>query len=261
MTNKTDKRLIARSNELRVLKMIFKFGYLRSRDIAALIWTKSIPDGNDAGFAPLPITVKASALRMGQRTLKRLLAKRHIIVHEAPDGSWIYGVSEAGARFLRDAGVPASSCKNWMRQFSSAQYYHRRISTEVGIVALLQGYRVSSEREIASGLWFGGLSGIGGKKPDVIVRSGKDIWWVEVERSRRNQPDYRKLLDWLDRVWSLPLGEAYQLKRIVFICSPAFWSRLTNDLARMGWSQGKINQRIVQDRSLYSSEGQYLTIR
>lgn len=66
MANK-DGRELARANEARVLKSLLKFGWLRTRDIAALHWVKTRARQAE-GFSIDAITVEASAMRMAQRT-------------------------------------------------------------------------------------------------------------------------------------------------------------------------------------------------
>jgi hypothetical protein len=237
--NKLDGREIARQNDLRVLKAVHKFGSLRTRDLAALVWPSTKSNPPKGHFTPRIVTVGGSSIRMAQRTLSRLRASHQVFGHTSPDGSFLYGLSEGGASTLREIDIPAKSAKDWLRRFSPQQYHHRRIANEVAISAILQGYRVATEREIASGQWVGGMAGVLGKKPDVLVRNGKSVWWIEVERSRKNKTDYAKLLDWLQRLWLVcpantnskrsclslivRLARSWQL-----IC--ANWAGLTNSL-------------------------------
>lgn len=262
---KRDGRELARQNELRVMKALHKFGWLRTRDIAALLWMKSraklLSD-----FMPTPIVVSASAMRMAQRTLLRLRNYRKVIWIQAPDGSTIYGLAEAGARQLVSLDIPAKSAKDSVRRVSMSHYHHRRIANEIAIVAQLQGYRVASEAEIAAGVWLGGMKSIQGKKPDVVVRDGKNVWWVEVERSRRNAKDYGRLMTWLKGLWPIgqnapapaTLPEGHQLMKVVFVCDSAFINRLVDDLQKFGWTDAQIKQRILPTRLLYVSEVKFL---
>lgn len=260
-----DGREIARQNEQRILKLLYKFSWLRTRDLAAMIWMRA--RGKPAGFEPSIIAVSASALRMGQRTLLRLRQQHLVIWTQAPDGSTIYGLSVAGARLLSGLGIPAKSAKDAVRRVSMSYYHHRRIANEVAIVALLQGYRVASEAEISAGSWLGGLDGIHGKKADVLVRDGKDIWWIEVERSRRNKRDYDKLLAWLEKVWpagghvsgSAVLPAGMRLVKVLFVCSGAFIDHLITDLKKLGWSETQISLRISAVRLLYVTDIKFLT--
>ena len=262
---KRDGREIARQNELRVMKALHKFGWLRTRDVAVLLWMKSRakPLGD---FVPTPIVVTASAMRMAQRTLLRLRNDRKVIWIQAPDGSTIYGLAEAGARQLISLDIPAKSAKDSVRRVSMSHYHHRRIANEIAIVAQLQGYRAASEAEIAAGVWLGGMKGIQGKKPDVVVRDGKNVWWVEVERSRRNANDYVKLLAWLKGLWQTgshamalaELPDGHILMKVQFVCDGAFIDRLEADLQKIGWSETQIKHRISQMRLLYVSQAKFL---
>lgn len=193
---KKDGRLIANGNEVRVLRALHRFGWLRTRDVAALSW--QLWAAKPVAVPTLaPARFSAAGLRMAQRTLKRLREQREVISAQAPDGSIIYTLAEAGVRRLKDVGVEAVTGKDLVRGFSSSFFRHRCISSEVAIGAMVQGYRISTEREIAQGAWLGGKAGIAGKRPDVVIRNGSRVWLVEVERSRKNAKEYAALLSWL----------------------------------------------------------------
>jgi hypothetical protein len=197
---------------------------------------------------------------MAQRTLRRLANARQVLHSQAPDGSVIYALSEAGARRLRHAGLPAVSGKNLIRTFSSAQFRHRSIANEIAISGIVSGYRVSTEREIAQDKWLGGADGIAGKKPDVLLRAGNRIFWAEVERSRKNAKDYAKLLRWLKLVAhdvggeSKLLGDGLVWARVVFICTPAFAARLHRDLLAAGYKKSMLDTLIRCEATLYRFE-------
>ncbi len=256
-----DGREIARDNEVRLLKSLHKFGWLRARDLAALHWMPS-RTGRGPGFVIEAITISPSALRMAQRTLARLRRDRMAIHMQAPDGSQIYGLAEAGARRLAELGIPAKSGKDQVRRVSMSHFHHRRVANEIAIIAALQGCRVSSEMEISAGQWFAGAEGIRGKRPDVAVRFGKDVWLVEVERSRRNEKDYAKLLGWLVNLWSsgnsVELSGGHRLQQVVFVCDGAFANRLVADLARLGWSEEQITMRVTLCKLLYVTEATFI---
>jgi hypothetical protein len=265
--SKPDGREIARQNELRVLKALHKFGSLRTRDLAALIWSPAKANPPKGLFLPRMITVGSSAVRMAQRTLSRLRESHQVFLHTSPDGSLLYGLSEGGARVLRALDIPAKSAKNWLRRFSPQQYHHRRIANEIAISAILQGYRASSEHEIAGGLWLGGMSGIYGKKPDVVVRSGKVVWFIEVERSRKNKNDHIKLLHWLQQLWlnhqwdKAKLSGEYELQQVVFVANRTFAGKLALDLGKQGWTPAQIKNRISHVSSLYVTDTKFLTTK
>lgn len=258
---KKDGRAIALDNEVRMLKSLHKYGWLRARDLAVLHWMAPWAR-RSLGFVIEQLTIEPSALRMAQRTLARLRRDRMVIFMRAPDGSMIYGLAEAGARRLGELGIPAKSGKDQVRRVSPSHYHHRRVANEIAILAALQGYRVSSEMEIAAGQWFAGAEGIRGKRPDVAVRSGKDVWLVEVERSRRNEKDYGKLLSWLANLWpagnGVELPGGHRLQQVVFVCDGAFANRLVANLARLGWSEQQISLRVALHQALYVTEATFL---
>lgn len=256
-----DGRIIAAEAEtraLRALRALWRFGWLPTRSIAALraAWSRS-STGQPVLDAPV---ATASDVRMAQRTLKRLANARQVLRGQAPDGSVIYALSEAGARRLQQAGLPAVSGKDLIRTFSTAQFRHRTIANQIGIGGMLNGFRVSTEREIAQDRWLGGVDGIAGKKPDVLLRSEKQIFWIEVERSRKNSRDYAKLLAWLTVVSddakceSKLLSDGLTWEKIIFVCTPVFRSKLTRDLVAMGWKKSSIDSLITFSIELYRFE-------
>lgn len=259
-----DGRAIARKNELRVLRALRRFGWLRTRDIAALIWQRW------AAMAPAdvpsfePPTHTSAGLRMAQRTLRRLFERRQILRGHGPDGCVIYALAEAGTHALSQYGVASATGKDLIRRVSAGYFRHRCISNEVAIGGIVGGFRVSSEREIAQGLWLGGKDGVCGKKPDVILRNAATsaLWWVEVQRSRMNAPDYKRLLQWLDTARSAPFSAVgdeqapgrLAISKVVFICTTAFRDRLCRDLKATGWNPEDIDRFILFETSLYSFE-------
>ncbi len=263
MTNITrrDGQQVARENETRVLRALHRFGWLRTRDLAALCWQRwaSRPSG-PPGLGPTPPT--ASAVRMAQRTMRRLRDARLVIAAQGPDGSCLYALSEGGARALKNVGVTAISGKDLVRGFSSAYFRHRCIANAIAISGIVQGFRASTEREIAQGLWLGGEEGIAGKRPDVLLRSGSQMHWVEVERSRKNAKDYRALLVWLGKVLRDStrrdgpqlLGPAQGWGRVIFICTPAFEARVRKDLEAAGWTRQQVSSLAFFESALYHFE-------
>lgn len=256
---KIDGRAQARKNEVSVLRALHRFGWLRTREIGAIGWQ---PWADKPASTPSlsPPEPTSSAVRMAQRTLRRLKQQRQVLSATAPDGSQIYALAEAGARVLQDIGVPAASGKDLMRAFSVGHYRHRSIANQVAVGAILAGFRVSTEREISRGLWPGGEVGIAGKKPDVLVRSPTHWHWVEVERSRKNAKDYEMLLRWLGymrkSIWlpAAPVVAGALLANVVFICRGSFKVRLERDLIRLGWKKDEICAFIRFETSLYKFE-------
>lgn len=264
MVKRDGREISLRKNET-LLKALHKFGWLRTRDVAALLWMPRVKC-KGAGFEPIKIEVSATARRMAQRTLQRLRRLHKVIWIQAPDGSTIYGLSEAGARQLVNLGIPAKSGKDVIRRVSLSHFHHRRIANEIAICALLQGYRANSELEIAAGKWLGGMEGVVGKKPDVVVRNGKDAWFIEVERSARNKKGYASLISSLLAMWSqeinaggpAELPEGHKLHQVVFVENAAFTERVCTDLQNAGWTENMINRRISGVTLLYVTTGKFI---
>lgn len=254
-------RVIARENEIRILRGLHRFGWLRTRDLAVLVWLDW--SRNPVGAPNLaPVEPTASALRMAQRTLRRMLAKRLLLCNQAPDGATIYALAEGGVRVLEQLGIASRSGKDLVRNASAAYYRHRSVSNQIAIAAIVHGFRVSTEREVAQAIWLGGESGIAGKRPDVLLRCAETVWWVEVEKSRKNANDYAKLLAWLGNVLqdalrigaSSLLGSQLRWGHIFFICTLAFERKLRRDLIAAGSGSGQINQFIRFETTLYRLE-------
>lgn len=261
MESKKDGRAIAQQNEVRVLRALHRFGFLQTRLIAVLVWTGwSREPANEPTLQP-PIPT-SSGLRMAQRTLCRLRDKRLVLSSRAPDGSTIYALAEAGARQLRGIGIPALTGKDLVRTFSTAHFRHRAIASEVAVSAILEGFRVSSEHEIARGDWLGGDKGIAGKKPDATIRGAGRIWLIEVEKSRKNAKDYSKLLEWLGVVvrdafrpaGQELLGDGLRWGKVIFVCTRAFRDKLLRDLTAAGWKKNHLEALIGFNCELYRTK-------
>lgn len=256
-----DGRIIAREREDRLLISLNRFGFLRTRDCAALraVWSSG---ATSEPRLEAPVAT-ASDVRMAQRTLRRLFDARQVLRGQGPDGSVIYALSEAGARRLQHAGITASTGKDLVRTFSSAYFRHRTIANMVAIRALRDGYKVSTERELSQGKGLGGVEGIAGKKPDVLLRGadGK-VWLVEIERSRKNAKEYARLLKWLDAVaadaagiaGSKLLGNGLKWGKVIFVCTRAFRAKLTRDLVAKGWKKSALDALITFSTELYRFE-------
>lgn len=133
-----DGRALARENELNVMRALHRFGWLRTRNLAALVWQRWARD--PAGVPSLkPAVPTAAGLRMAQRTLRRLRDRRLVLSSRAPDGSVIYALAEAGARALQQVGLTAESGKDLLRTFSAGHYLHRRTANEIAVAGHHRG--------------------------------------------------------------------------------------------------------------------------
>jgi hypothetical protein len=260
-----DGRIRAEQNEVRVLRALHRFGWLTAKNLAALLWNPWVSCLVQTPRLE-PAEVRASGLRMAQRTLARLVRSNQILRAPAPGGHVIYGLAEAGANRLVKIGAPASTAKDLIRRFSAAHFEHRNTANLVAIRAIVDGFKVSTEREIAQDKWLGGADGIAGKKPDVLIRMGKLVWWAEIEKSRKNANDYTKLLAWLDHVRAdihkqggpELLDGGLRWAKVLFVNKPAFQAKLVKDLAARGWKQTEMDSLLVFDtKLLYSSDSTF----
>lgn len=253
-----DGRAIAVSAQTEVLRLLHRFGWLRTRDLASVAGRTMARSAPKDGPALQALPPARADIRRMQRHLASLREQRLILSTMAPNGSTIYALSERGARALQGLGVAASTGKDLLRSYHAAYFLHRNIANEIAIAALCQGFRVSTEREIAQGRWLGGTDGLHGKRPDVVMRAGNECWFVEVERSHKNRSDHEHLLRFLAATWAnvrlgepAMLGRDARLRRVVFICTPGFAKKLAKDLLAIGWSPEELAARVQFETSLY----------
>lgn len=252
-----DGRAVARDHELHIMRALHRFGWLRTRDLAALVFQRWASSAPACEPSLLPPVATNTGLRMAQRTLRRMRSARLVLDTQAPDGSVIYALSEAGARALQGIGVAASTGKDQVRAFSTTHFRHRCIANEVAISAILEGFRASTEREISRGLWLGGKAGVAGKLPDVLLRSGSILGWVEVERSKKNGAGITATMRLVEAVKGaseqphLLFGDSVSQVKIIFICTAQYQARLCRDLAASGWDKKEIAKHLKFEKSLY----------
>lgn len=249
------------ANKANILKALHRFGWLRTKDIASLVWTKwkRAPQASEFAISALAKATD-SQLRMAQRTLKAMNSEGLLLVAKAPDGSVMHTLSAKGAQILLTNSIDASTGKDLIKAPSLGYFRHRCISNEIAIRAIIHGYRVSTEREIAKGSWKWGRGGLYGKTPDVLVKTHGHLHWIEVERSRKNQADYARLIKWLIvlrtciRTGQSPTDETDWGLTVIFVCSASFARKLTNDLRERGFTEAEINFLIRFEIDLYKFE-------
>ena len=78
-------------NEVRILTLLSKYGYLRIRDLAFGIWGSGASDN------------------MARRTLTRLREDAFVAEKRGPDGTLVFALSVKGANRLRKLGHDAQS--------------------------------------------------------------------------------------------------------------------------------------------------------
>lgn len=186
-----DGRITAQQNELDTLTYIHRFGWLRSRDLAALIWhdSKHIESG----------------IAMAQRTLRRLKKAGQILTRIAPDGASVYALSESGARRLGDyCGTIARSGKDLLRELGN--YQHRCNANLFAIQQINAGRNVWTEREIQANL--APIKVVTHKIPDGLVDVTDGLYaegtlalaWLESERGYKKNSDFYKMMTFIYKI-------------------------------------------------------------
>lgn len=184
-----DGRLLAIENEEAVLVALYQFGWLATRQLAALVWPN------------------ASSPRVAQRTLERLRAAAEVLWKKGSDGATVYALSTAGARRVHDVYGEKALVSREPLRYIERQYEHRCLANDCAIWWLnatkhLGGF-VDTEHEIQKGkatinakeAHFASQSG---KVPDALLHlpvpvdahnpEGDDYWsvWVEAECGHKN---------------------------------------------------------------------------
>ena len=185
-----DGRLVAEANEAETLYLLARFGWLTSRQVAALIW---------------PSSPSASALRMAQRTLKRLIEDQMIVERSLPQGIPCYVLGRRGAERARHDYVHATRGTDQ----GLGNPAHRALSNWYAIHAWLHDASVEdvwTEYEIQRGL--APVKNIQRKTPDALLvlnpdhaeQLGGNLVWVEIENTHKNRKRREAMLQFgLDR--------------------------------------------------------------
>lgn len=171
-----DGRIVAEQNEVEVLCGLHRFGWLRTADIASLVWPEA-----------------KQAIQMARRTLRRLSEQNAVLSERLPDGVPAYALSLRGAMRIRMQYPTSQSGKDLMRHLH--QYQHRNLCNEYAIYCLNQGRPVYTERELLANR--APFKIVDGKQPDMLVALDQD-WqectWCEVETCWKKAADFDKLM-------------------------------------------------------------------
>ena len=207
---------IARDQEIQVLIMISRTGWLIASDVARLIWPG-----------------KAYGREMAYRLLNRLLKNEEILARPAP-GCRLFVLSQRGVRRLRTQTlVKARTGKD----LAAGYFHHRRLANAFVIENHIQAdsewpmyrteYEIQSDKKKAYRL--------GRKVPDGILFDAHSIAWVECENARKKQADFNRLIDFtLDNfsrnVW---MDDGLRLAEIYFVYEHEnAKTRIVNELIR-----------------------------
>lgn len=168
--------------------LIDRFGYLRSTEIALLMYSGA-----------------ASSERLARRLMQSLADSNLVLQRRTSLCEPIhYALSEVGARIVREAtGESCSSGKDLIREVSK----HRDASNTICAQAMAAGLQVITDREIATGSEKEKNLGFG-KVPDGLIIDDwtddfggltRDYHWIEVENSKRGGRDLHKVAAWIYR--------------------------------------------------------------
>ena len=207
---------LARDQEIRVLIMMNRTGWLVASDIARLIW----PD-------------TAYGRQMAYRLLKRLLKNEEILARPAPNCR-MFALSQRGARRLHDETLEkARSGKN----LTAGYFHHRRLANAFVIEKHLNPdgewpyYR--TEYEIQSDP--SDTYKLGRKVPDVILLNDNVLGWVECENARKKKEDFDRLIEFTIDNLSRKVYpvEGRLLVEVIFVYEhEAAKTRIVNELVR-----------------------------
>lgn len=151
-----DNRIVQERNRTAVLLRLWRFGWLTSRMIAALVW----PDA-------------AQSLAMTRRTLKALVDEKLVIGRALSKGGAAYLLAAKGARLLQEqTGLEAQSGN----ALAIGNPVHRACSNWYLIQAVHRGLDIVTEHEIATER--GPCRVLRGKQADglVIAEDGACVW-------------------------------------------------------------------------------------
>lgn len=202
-----DKRLIGEKNAMTVLTWVWRFGWLSSRMIAALVWPTA-----------------SQSWPMARRTLKKMLADKLVLVRALPQGGDVYLLSVKGARLLQDAtGVKAKGGQS----LPTGNAIHRACGNWHLISQVQAGLGVWTEHEIASGL--APVHTVNGKLFDgLVVHDDGLITACEVENAWKNRSRRQSVVevatrhlgrDTLTRIGVDPAGQELYLARLSVVCT------------------------------------------
>lgn len=165
-------------NDLRALRFVHYFGWLRIVDLSKLMKHPN-----------------ASALEAGARMARHLIARHLVLARRLPEGAGqALVLATAGVRLLAEYGITATSGKS-MGQTVGGEWLppldwkHTALANGVLCELFTRGYRILPEAEIRRNC------GEVTKLPDGLVQTPdtKQWLWLEVENARKSGPHMRHL--------------------------------------------------------------------
>lgn len=171
-------------NDIDGLTWIYRFGWLRSKELGQLLWPNN-----------------GSSQKYAEAIVRKWLKHQLVLTRKLPlrAGSGIV-LSHRGAEFLRLHGVPATSGKDWgetKHGIWKAPLAWQHDLFSMGVLAAFHelGYAIIPERELRR-------KHECKKIPDGLVISpdGKQVLWVEVENVRKDGACKQHLVETLLKV-------------------------------------------------------------
>lgn len=197
-----DKRIVGEMNRLKICRFIFKFGWLSSRMLAALVFEHA-----------------SQAWPMARRTLKTMLDDGTLIKRPIPQsGVDAYLLSAKGARYLSaHDGVDASSGQS----LALGNPVHRACTNWYLIYALQQGWEVFTEHEIATDR--SPVRVLDGKQADGILLGQGEAVWIECENAFKNVQSRQSIVShcakYLDQETMAMVAPDYPLRQMTIVAT------------------------------------------
>lgn len=182
-----DNREKGAEANIRTLYWIHRFGYITTQELAYLLQC-------DESYA--------------RKVLIRLRDQRYIQTSRLPGGTPAHTLLTRGARFLASEGPSEEIYRatyDTVRSISAPSWQHRRWCNRVaaGFMRERKHRRAAyTERDILTNNLIRVRNTPRSKIPDVLLdetppeeEPGESMIWVEVERSKKKESDYKKLID------------------------------------------------------------------
>lgn len=208
---KVSGKLVARENELKVLRALHLFGHLRRIELAHFVWPFSSP---------------ASSKIMCSTTVKRMIESRLILERPNSLGGKSLVLSSAGATALQNEGIDADAGYD-LTSVTGPQFWHRTLGTSFLVAKASQGVLAYGEHFLAREK--GALNRLSliktfEKAPDGLLLRPSGMgstWvdWVEVESSAKDNSEIFKMLNILNFTHGKPFGEnkSYKVGKLYIV--------------------------------------------
>lgn len=189
MSEKSDKVGISgqeagRLRDIAGLTWTHRFGWLRPQELGMLLWPRN-----------------SASRKYGEALVRKWQRHNLVITRSLPRhaGSGIV-LSQRGADFLKQNGVPGKSGKDWGETHHGvwvAPRWWRHDLLAMGVLAIMHsdGYQIIPERQLRRECECV-------KFPDGLILSpdGKTTWWVEVESARKSGKAMTEMVEMLVKV-------------------------------------------------------------